>query len=727
MTDETGHMPGFGEADLSSCDREPIHLPGAIQPHGVMLVLDRRELAILQVAGDTRFMLGIDPARMGQLTLDTLFDADTLLLLSARLRGNDACVAPSIMLDVRCQTGALPLDLTVHARDHIAIVEVEPARRTRAIMGDPLAEVKSMLAMINSASTPENYCLAAAVEIRRVTGFDRVMVYRFLHDDSGTVIAEDKTDNLASYLGLHYPASDIPKQARELYRRNWLRLIPNVDYTPAPLQPADHPRVAASLDMSDCMLRSVSPIHLEYLRNMGVTASMSVSIVQGGRLWGLIACHNYSPRYIAADQRVACELFAQIFSLQLEARVQAQTATRRIGIRQQRENMVSRLALGRDIASDLTTGTPTLMDIVPCGGVVLWFEGQLHHMGKVPPDSFVRSMVAWLDDEEREVFTSSHLEVSFPAAAKHAASAAGSLSISISRVPRDYIIWFRPEFVRSINWAGDPHKPLEFGPHGSRLTPRKSFEAWQADVRGQSEPWHEVDLEAAQALRIALLENVLKRVDIARREREAFSARQSFLMAELDHRVKNILANIQGLVHQTRVGETTLEGFAQALERRIRAMGYAHNLLSDDRWEGAKISRILHDELTAFRRERSNVIEVRGDDATLVPKAALPFSMVIQELAVNAVKHGALSNAHGSIVVECSAEPSAGQFVVSWREIGGPPVTPPNRKGFGSVIIERSLQHEIRGTTAVTFSPEGIVCRIGIPMQYIRAPATGAP
>lgn len=725
MTDDSGQVPGFGEADLTSCDREPIHIPGAIQPHGVMLVLDRRELAVLQVAGDTKFMLGVDPARMGQLTLDTLFDADTLLVLGARLRGGDNGVAPSIMLDVKCQTGSLPLDLTVHARDRIAIVEAEPARRTRAIMGDPLAEVKHMLAKINDAASAEEYCRAAAAEVRRVTAFDRVMVYRFNHDDSGTVIAEEKSDNLSSYLGLHYPSSDIPKQARELYRRNWLRLIPNIEYVPAPLHPPTHPRVPA-LDMSDCMLRSVSPIHLEYLRNMGVTASMSVSIVHSGRLWGLIACHNYSPKYIAADQRIACELFAQIFSLQLEARVQSETAMRRIGIRQQREEIVQRLALGKDVALDLTVGSPSLLEILPCGGVVLYFDGRFHELGKVPPESFVRNLVTWLDEEERAVFDSARLANDFPAAAKHVAVAAGCLAISISRVPRDYILWFRPELVRSIKWAGDPHKPIEFGPHGSRLTPRKSFEAWQAEVRGQSAPWSETDLEAAQALRIALLENVLKQVDIARREREAFSARQSFLMAELDHRVKNILTNIQGLVHQTRVGETTLDGFAQALERRIRAMGYAHNLLSDERWEGAKISRILQDELAAFRRERMNEIEIRGDDATLMPKAALPFSMVIQELAVNAVKHGALSTSHGSIVVDCHAEPSSGQFVVSWRETGGPQVSPPHRKGFGSVIIERSLQYEIRGTTAVTFSPDGVVCRIGIPMQYIRAASNGA-
>jgi len=167
---------------------------------------------------------------------------------------------------------------------------------------------------VQAAADVQACCAAAAVALRTATGFDRAMVYRFLPDESGEVVAEDARAGLESFLGLHYPASDIPRQARELYRRNWLRTIPDIEYVPAPLQPPLNPRTGQTVDMSHCALRSVSPIHVEYLRNMGVCASMSASIVCQDKLWGMLVLHHYAPHHVSAELRVACETFAQIFS-----------------------------------------------------------------------------------------------------------------------------------------------------------------------------------------------------------------------------------------------------------------------------------------------------------------------------------------------------------------------------------------------------------------------------
>ena len=291
----------FGEADLTNCDREPIHIPGSIQPHGVLLVVDRQDLSIEQTAGDTELLLGTEPERLIGMGLSALLDGDVLTFVVARLDAPAVRVAPVVRLGVVSRSGMLTLDLTLSAEGRTALLEFEPARRAPSSTDDPIAHLKGLLSSLAETSTIDECCAAAATTLRAATGFDRSMVYRFQPDDTGVVIAEDLEPGLESYLGLHYPASDIPKQAREMYKRKWLRAIPNVHYVPANLRPACNGRSASPIDMSDCGLRSISPVHLEYLRNMGSAASLVMSIVCHGRLWGLLVLHHRAPHHVGAD------------------------------------------------------------------------------------------------------------------------------------------------------------------------------------------------------------------------------------------------------------------------------------------------------------------------------------------------------------------------------------------------------------------------------------------
>lgn len=260
----TAERTQFGKVDLDSCDREPIHIPGSIQPHGVLLVVGSRNLDIRRFAGDTRLLLAVEPEDMARLSLSDLFDEQVIDRIAGRPLA-PASGFPSVLLGVTPRTGRFPLDITIHSQDGhqspISIIELEKARCGAIAVGNPLSQVRSMLAALQSAGSFETCCIAAAAQVRAAIGFDRVMVYRFLHDGSGRVVAEDKADGLESFLGLHYPASDIPRQARELYRRNWLRLIPDVGYTPAPLHPSESapedPPGTQPLDMSCCALRAV--------------------------------------------------------------------------------------------------------------------------------------------------------------------------------------------------------------------------------------------------------------------------------------------------------------------------------------------------------------------------------------------------------------------------------------------------------------------------------------
>jgi len=701
----------LGESDLTSCDREPIHAPGAIQPHGVMLVIDRTDLAIKQFAGDTQFLLGIERHRIAQLTLFSLFGDQDLPPILERLRVAAGRVAPSIVLGLKTRAGSLPLDATIHANGEVAIVELEPSRHGKLAYGEAIAQAKNMIAALHQANEIEAFCKIAAAEVRAATGFDRVMVYQFLHDGSGKVLIEDKAEGIEAFLGLHYPASDIPRQARALYKRNWLRLVPNVNYTPASLEPAI--RGGPALDMSDCALRSVSPDHLQYLRNMGVTASMSISIVIGDELWGLIACHHYTQRHVAADLRIACELFGQIFSLQLESRIEAEASQRRIAARLVQQALVSRLVQTKDVVADLIQDSPSLFDLVPADGVAVWVGDALRTAGVAPPAEFIRELAIWLKERAQPMLATIELGALYPEAVAHAQRASGVLALSISRQSGDYVFWFRREVVQLVTWAGNPGAPTP----GERLTPRTSFAAWKEERRGQSRPWEPVEVEAAEAFRVSLIETVLHQLELANKEREAALAHQAMLMQELDHRVKNALAKIQALIQQTKVGAHSVDDFALALESRVRALAHAHNLMAATHWQGAQLRELIEGEIAPYRTAYN--VRICGEDVTLRAQAASTLTLVIHELSTNAAKYGALSAREGQVRIEWRRDAVSGDLILTWIERRGPQVSPPTRAGFGSVVIKRSLSHELKGAADLIFEPEGAVCVLTVPAQCL--------
>lgn len=703
----------FGHTDLSFCDREAIHIPGSIQPHGVLLVVNRHSLAVGQFAGACRLLLGVEPDRLAQCTLSDLFDVPTLPLLVQHLSAPG--ILPVMLPNLKARRGTRALNATVHMQGDLGLIELEPADSSAAGT-DPFMQISALLQDLPAASSLDACCEIMTTQVRAATGFDRVMVYQFLHDGSGKVIAESKVARLAPFLGLHYPASDIPQQARALYLRNWLRLIPDIDYIPAPLQTSAPAGSLEPLDMSQCMLRSVSPLHLEYLRNMGVRATLTLSIVMGNQLWGLIACHHDSPHHLPAPTRSGCELMGQIFSMQLQARIAIDTAQRSLAPAHIQEMLARNVLPDGDVAGALVGDKAPLLDLIAAGGAVVFLDGKFSLTGETPPIELLSDLVQWLHVRKQPVFSTYALGASFAPAAAYVSVASGLLAVSLSPVKPDYVLWFRSEVVRTVTWAGDPSKPVEPGPNGDRLTPRKSFAAWEASVREQSAPWDAADLATAHAFRLWLLETVLRQMELARLAREAAFSQQSLLMAELDHRVKNTLANIQAMVQHTRAGAPTLDSFAHGLERRIGAMAHAHRLLGNSRWQGATVRGLLDEELAPFQGVKN--VFLRGEDVLLSPAAALSFNLVMHELISNATKYGALSTQEGCIHIDWSRQ-SDGALEFCWKERGGPPVTQPTRRGFGSVIILRSLRHELQGSSSLNFEPDGVACVVTIPAVHL--------
>ncbi|MEI7610107.1 MAG: ATP-binding protein, partial [Rhodospirillaceae bacterium] len=685
---EASRLVKFTEKKLRgpSCDREPIHIPESIQPHGVLLVVDRRDFNIRQSAGDSLFLLGVDAHRMARLSLYNLFDEQVLAPITEWLRVPSEAVAPYVLFGLTPRSGPFPLDATIHANGEFGIIELEPARRGAIGGRDPLAQIELMVSSLQSANDLNELCRAAATQLRTVNGFDRVMVYRFLDDDSGVVIAEDRAPGVDSFLGLRYPASDIPKQARELYRRNWLRLIPDINYVPAPLDPKLAPG-SQLLDMSQCCLRSVSPIHLEYLRNMGVAASMSVSILLKGRLWGLFACHNYCPRYMALDLRVASKLFAQIFSLHLEARIESGKSLRRILAGHVQDELSVRLTRTESIGNELVAGESRLLSLIPAGGLAVLMGGKLHTAGNTPPAEAIAEVVGWLNGLGKPVTSSHQLGLDFPPATPYCATASGLLAVALSRVPADYVIWFRPEMVSTVNWAGNPEKAVTVGPLGNRLTPRTSFETWQQEVRLQSERWDEADIETAKAFRGWLLEAVLYQVDLARAEREAASARQDQLVAELELALVDVTAVSQAkaaelaaqeasrskseflasMSHEIRTPMNGIIGLTHSLRRLVsdpvqsdklekidltanHLLGIIDNILDISKIEAGKLS--LHSDVLGLSRLLDGVVfqlspqaECKGLTLTVDVDATIPEQLQGDALRISQCLINYISNA----------------------------------------------------------------------------------
>ena len=708
------HQVTFGQADLTDCDREPIHIPGSIQPHGALLAVDPASLTILMAAGMTARFLGAAPQYLaGQPLGRHLAEAD-LRRLRELAAGPASLPQPILMFEATL--GDAVVDAVAHFSDGLLLVELEP------VAGEPGVEsidlVQGMVRRMEAAGDLASLSQAIAEEVQAATGFDRVMLYRFQEDDSGHVVAEARSSQtVESFLDLHYPASDIPVQARQLYVSNWIRSIADVGYRPAPLHPALNPRTGRPLDLSFTGLRSVSPIHLEYLANMGVAASMSLSIVIQGRLWGLIACHHLAPRLVSRRVRAACELFAQLASLQIQNRLEIDLATARLRTRDIHGQLVMK-ASREGLPTSLMGPEPNLLNLIAAPGVAVVAEGAVETQGLALDPARLAALLEWLGARMSDgVYATDRLREA--SGLDLGDGVAGLLALAISRDPQDYVLWLLPEQVRDVRWAGDPDKPVLSGPNGDRLTPRKSFESWTQTVRGRSRPWSPVEMEAAGQLRVSLLEFVLRRLDLLARERLENQVRQDLLMAELDHRVKNSLATIQSMVRFSSRSADDLVSFVTSVEKRLQAMAKTHNLLSRSRWEGAALRDLVEDELEAYTAAGDGQVTLRGPNVDLEPKAAMATSMALHELVTNAIKHGCLADPDGKLDVSWAAEqrPAGEWLVLHWRETCARPIAPPTRRGFGRTLLERVFPKDVDGEVSADFAVDGLKCVLELPAK----------
>ncbi len=626
----------FNTVDLDNCDREPIHIPGLIQPHGALLAFDRTG-ALRAWSANADTLLGAVHALDMPYTATVLPHDAKALVEQCLAHIDSASVTTSVEAAINGHAG----DCVVHGWNGLAIVEFELREQSSDMVAHFAMKSHAAITQLKKQGSIDALLARTVEEVRAITGFDRVMAYRFRHDDSGDVVAESVRDGLRPYLGMRYPASDIPAQARRLYVLNTLRLISDTGYTPVPMlgAPGDAP-----VDMSHSVLRSVSPIHVEYLRNMGVGASMSVSIVIDGRLWGLIACHHMAPRRIPYSIRMACDVLAQVLAsgvANLQARERAELAEQAAALR---TRLLATMLDEDDMLAALAAHTGELAATLQADALVFAHQGKLAGHGGVPPAA-AKAMLEALRHCPQEL-VHRHAKDQWPEDVQAALGPwIGVLGLRFDAAAGGWLLALRREQVETVRWAGKPEKEVKIGPLGPRLTPRGSFTEWLSTVRGQAVPW--------DAARLLVAEQLLGEMHRASMARHADIERARMqLLAMLGHDLRDPLQSIAMAANVLKQGASTPPQLGQRIERssgrmqRLIAQVLDMSRLDSGiglnmRHDPVCLSRLLEDLLDESRTAHPGItyeadippgIEVSGDADRL--------AQVASNLLSNARHHG---------------------------------------------------------------------------------------
>lgn len=671
-------------AELTPCDREPIHLSGAVQPHGLMLVADPRTLRVVAGAGAIEDKLGDD--WLGQ-------------DLSVLLRQDVAAVAQAAPVGPGGTVLAAPLlghDVALHRAGPWLIAELEPIEEQPGSVAATLGWLDAIAAGFERAGTLKMLCDRAAAAFRALTGFDRVMIYRFLDDEAGCVVAEDRDPALSSFLHHHFPATDIPRQARALYVRNRTRVIPDINYTPAALRPAGFKTV----DLSDVAIRSVSPVHVEYLRNMGVAASASISIVKDGLLWGLVACHNLTPRLMPRSIRAAGAAMASALARQILAKEEAEAYRTRLALRSEEDALRQLLADDGDPFATLTRRADELRRMLDADGLVLIRDRTLASSGVVPADEDVLELVRGLRlREDAAPFATRELAVDWPAAGRFGANS-GVLAMRVD--DRQVLVWTRVEQIEEIEWAGNPHKAVPLDPQAT-LHPRASFESWHETVRGRARRWTLEQVEGAVRLRRLLrearasteLRRLNQELERAGAEKDALLAQKDLLMREVDHRVQNSLQLVSSfLAIQARdAGPGVVADQLREARSRLSAVALVHRrLYRDDQIETIDLSRYLGeliDDLKASLGDEWSRAMTLSLAPVLIPTdRAVNIGLIAAELVINATKYAYPGQSGGPIEIVLEQYRNRLRLIVADNGAG----KQGDGEGFGSRMMRAVIQ-----------------------------------
>ncbi len=570
------------DLNLDLCAQEPIRIPGSIQPHGTLVVVDPTSRRIVQASANAPALLGAGRgSTVLGLSLTELVGKSAERQIDGWLANPDSSYLRT--LDINGQR----LQVLGHQTAQGIILEFEqPPASEGETLEAYYPRVGRFMEDLPAYENLAELCAAAAREFRQISGFNRILIYRFDEHWNGEVLAEDGDGVLPSYAGLRFPASDIPPQARELYRLNRLRVIPDANYTPVPIEPPLDPG-GSPLDLSFAALRSVSPVHLQYMRNMGTLASMSISVLVDGRLWGLVSCHNATPRRVNAQARTACDLLGKVLSQHIGARERGAYAAKRIDLKRVESELLTNIAGSESFQSGLASHAATWLKIVNATGAAVLHDEVQFTAGVTPPPDRLRALAEKLEQQGTDSFVTDSLAQQWPEFADIADVASGVLAISISQLHPSYIIWFRAEVERTVLWAGDPREAKQI--ENERLTPRHSFASWKELVKGRALPWSAAEVDGAVDFRTAIINFVLRRAE-----------ERAELTSQLQRSNRELESFSYSVSHDLRAPFRHIVGYTQLLRDRERSLSEQSLHYLDSINEAAASAGQLVDDLLSF-------------------------------------------------------------------------------------------------------------------------------
>ena len=656
---------------LINCDDEPVRTPGCIQAHGALLVLRRTDLSILQASENTQAILGHDASALLGRGVVAVVKPEGEARLRNILATEPTDCNPIYAFSLPAGGQVAAMDVTVHTLDGVVMLEFEATGISPATQvvdqvapgpqpgPDYYSLIKKTVTRLQATQTVQTFCQALADETRLLSGMDRVMIYKFHADHHGEVFAESRKSELAPWLGLHYPAEDIPKPARDIFAKTWIRPVPDIHGALAEMLPLVNPDTGKPVDMTFCALRGVSVMYTEYLQNMGVSAGLTMPLRRNNVLWGLIACHHYSgPHHVSYELRAACEFLAQVGSLQHKSVEERENAAYRLHLEDVNQQLVTLAAKVGGLAA-MTDGAPTLLGAMQAGGAALYHRERWWRVGNTPDEAQLEALGQWLVHRLESnplagpLYSTQSLAADYPPGAAFADVASGLLAAPLSRSGQNMMMWFRPELKQTVNWGGNPlDKPRVAGPHGLRLTPRRSFELFSESVHQQALPWLQVEIDAAARLRTLIMELVIARAerlaglnaDLARsnEELDAFAYVAS-------HDLKEPLRGIHKYAHQLMEAMPTSDDEKRKLAALMRLTLRMDSLLESL----LHFSRVGREELTLELVDLNDVladaIEMVGSrtsDAGTQIRAIRPLPQIMcDRIRLREVLVNLLSNA----------------------------------------------------------------------------------
>ncbi len=583
----TGSLKSDLELDLDDCHTDPIHQSAHIQPHGTFLEVDPDTLNIRSAAENASAFLNGDASHFIGQSLDTCFNEETLNELRTYINQD----FPQRKHFVSQKNGS---SLSLYAfqignQSPTVGIDIEENQDKREGGQELLTNINDQLQALQGIIDRDSLYERVLEYLSSFTEYDRLMIYQFDEEGHGTVVAERKNDVLESYLGHQFPASDIPEPARRLYKKNPLRIIPNAQENPVPILGPDGPRNRQELNLTYSSLRAVPSVHREYMKNMGVTGSLSVSLMAEDDLWGLISCHATSSYSLSWSQKSACEFIARSTSQQL-ATISSQEREKKFEqVIAYRESLDTSFTTHEELFDKLEGSSESVLSLMEANGFYLELDGE--SFWSYTDSAIQKSAQQLLPDLQKQLQDQKNMSVrsiveEYDKNWTHSSILSGFLAWRLSSSAHSYCVWFRPEHQRTIEWGGDPRNPVNINDEG-RLSPRNSFDTWTQIVSKQCQRWTDLDQFTAREtsrvfkeLEIELQKSLLQKTNQKIKTQNELLERTKNRLEKINNEKEELLQRVQEMARTDDLtGLSTRDELMKLLSNEIdRSRRYNHSL-----------------------------------------------------------------------------------------------------------------------------------------------------